>query len=72
MSYKHQLSPWCIIRHQQNLQNLIVARFRRRSDADAHLQLLKRLIPTVPFSIIFDITLESTDPLQDNLKSKIQ
>ena len=37
MSYKHQLSPWCIIRHQQNLQNLIVARFRRRSDEVLHI-----------------------------------
>jgi hypothetical protein len=56
MTYKTQLSPWCIIRPQPNMQRLVVARFRRRSDAEAHLQILRQLLPTALHTIIFDIT----------------
>lgn len=62
MSYKDQLSPWCIIRHLPNMQRLVVARCRRRSDAEAHLQILQQLMPTLSFSIIFDITAEDINP----------
>ncbi len=62
MTYKHQLAPWCIIRHQPNLKHCIVARCRRRSDAEAHLQVLRRLMPTLSFTIIFDITPEDEAP----------
>lgn len=61
MTYKNRLSPWCIIRPLPNLQSRIVARCRRRSDAEAHLQVLKRLMPNVTFTIIFDITPEDTN-----------
>ena len=65
MTYKHQLSPWCIIRHKPNLQHLVVARCRRRSDAEAHLQVLRRLIPNVTYQIIFDVPLEPTNLTPD-------
>ena len=68
MTYKHQLSPWCIIRHKPNLQHLVVARCRRRSDAESHLQVLRRLMPTLTFSIIFDITPEDFDPPKKHKK----
>lgn len=55
MSYLDKLHPWCIVRHLPNLQNPIVARFRRRNDAEAHLQVLRRLMPNAQFSIIFDV-----------------
>ena len=58
MSYLDKLHPWCIVRHLPNLQNPIVARFRRRNDAEAHLQVLQRLMPNAEFSIIFDVTPE--------------
>ena len=61
MTYKNRLSPWCIMRPLPNMQQRIVARCRRCSDAEAHLQVLKRLIPNVTFSIIFYITPEDTD-----------
>jgi hypothetical protein len=60
MSYKDKLNPWCIIRPVSNVQMRIVGRFRRRSDAEGHLQVLKRMIPTIPFEIMFDITPEPT------------
>lgn len=43
------------------MQNQIVARFRRRSDAEAHLQVLCRLIPSVSFTLIFNVVLEQQD-----------
>ncbi|MDZ7957072.1 MAG: hypothetical protein RMY34_04055 [Aulosira sp. DedQUE10] len=61
MTYLEKLSPWCIVRLLPNMQNQIVARFRRRSDAEAHLQVLRRLIPGVSFTIIFNVEVEQQD-----------
>jgi hypothetical protein len=61
MSYKDKLNPWCIIRPLSNVQMRVVGRFRRRVDAEGHLKILKRMIPNVPFEIMFDITPEHTD-----------
>ncbi|HEY9901601.1 MAG TPA: hypothetical protein V6D43_04105 [Candidatus Sericytochromatia bacterium] len=62
MSYLEKLHPWCIIRHLPNMQNPVVARFRRRNDAESHLQVLHRLIPSVTFTIIFDVTPAAKTP----------
>jgi len=61
MTYKAQLYHWCIIRPFSNMHVQIVGRFRNRSDAEGHLQILKRLMPNVPYQIMFDITPERTD-----------
>ena len=55
MTYFEKLHPWCIIRPLPNLQRRIVARCRCRNDAESHLRVLRRLIPTVPFEIVFDV-----------------
>jgi hypothetical protein len=60
MSYKDKLNPWCIIRPVSDVQPQIVGRFRRRSDAEGHLQVLKRMIPNVSYEIMFDIATEPT------------
>ena len=65
MNYFDSLHPWCIIRPMPNLRSPIVARFRRRSDAEAHLQVLRRLIPNVTYQIIFDVPLEPTNLTPD-------
>jgi hypothetical protein len=65
MSYFDSLHRWCIIRPLPNLRCPIVARFRRRSDAEAHLQVLRRLIPNVTYQIIFDVPIERTDLTPD-------
>ncbi|HEY9820842.1 MAG TPA: hypothetical protein V6D35_08680 [Candidatus Sericytochromatia bacterium] len=65
MSYREKLSPWCIIRLFPNMQQRIVARFRRRNDAESHLQVLRRLMPSVPFEIVFDV---APDELQNTLQ----
>jgi hypothetical protein len=53
-SYRDQIHPWCIVRILPNAQTLIIARFRRRNDADAHLKVLQQLISTAEFRIVFD------------------
>jgi hypothetical protein len=61
MTYKQQLFPWCIIRPFPNMRTQIVGRFRRRSDAEGHLQVLKQIIPGIPYEIMFDITPEDIE-----------
>ena len=70
MTYFERLHPWCIIRPLPNLQRLIVARCRRRNDAEAHLQILRQLMPTIRHEIIFDITRD--DPLQSPCNKRKQ
>ncbi|MBF2063641.1 MAG: hypothetical protein IGS39_04305 [Calothrix sp. C42_A2020_038] len=69
MTYLKQLHPWCIIRILPNIQQLnnagayaeinqqsnIVARFRKRADAVAYLQVLEHSIKNIKFLIIFDV-----------------
>lgn len=61
MTYLEKLNPWCVVRLLPSMQHQIVARFRRRSDAEAHLQILHRLITGVNFTIIFSPVLEQQD-----------
>ncbi|HEY9743696.1 MAG TPA: hypothetical protein V6C90_24680 [Coleofasciculaceae cyanobacterium] len=39
----------------------LIIRFRRRSDAEAHLQILRVNNPTASYEIIFDVTPEKAD-----------
>ncbi|NEQ18261.1 MAG: hypothetical protein F6K10_31920 [Moorea sp. SIO2B7] len=55
MSYSERLHPWVVIRLLPNMQRVVVARFRNRSDAEGHLWALKRLMPDAEFIIIFDV-----------------
>ena len=55
MSYSERLHPWVIVRLLPKMQRVVVARFRKRSDAEGHLKALKRLMPDAQFVIIFDV-----------------
>ena len=61
MTYFERLHPWCIIRPLPNLQRLIVARCRRRNDAESHVQLLRQLSPNVPYEVVFDVSPDDPD-----------
>ncbi|MBW4563980.1 MAG: hypothetical protein KME32_23130 [Mojavia pulchra JT2-VF2] len=63
MTYIEKLNPWCIVRHFPSMQHQIVARFRRRSDAEAHSQALHRLIPNTTFTIIFNTVVEQREQI---------
>ncbi|MEW6496784.1 MAG: hypothetical protein AB1589_30315 [Cyanobacteriota bacterium] len=53
MTYQERLNPWTIVRMQPNQQKFIVARFRRRIDAEGHLRILKQVMPNVELAIAF-------------------
>ncbi|NEQ88873.1 MAG: hypothetical protein F6K26_56025 [Moorea sp. SIO2I5] len=55
MSYSERLHPWVVIRLLPQMQRVVVARFRNRSDAEGHLWALKRLMPDAKFIIVFDV-----------------
>ncbi|MGH1395440.1 MAG: hypothetical protein ACRAVC_15610 [Trichormus sp.] len=54
IAYKERLNPWAITRLLPDMQRVTVARFRSRSDADGHVQLLRQLIPDGIFTVVFD------------------
>lgn len=61
MSYLERLSPWCIVKLLPNMQRQVVARCRRRNDAEEHLRVLRRLLPGARFAITFDPALDRQD-----------
>lgn len=61
MMYYQQLHPWCIMRLLPKMQRQVVARFRRRNDAEAHLQALRRLQPAANYEIVFDPALQPAE-----------
>ncbi|MBF2009091.1 MAG: hypothetical protein IGS49_27520 [Chlorogloeopsis fritschii C42_A2020_084] len=54
IAYKKRLNAWAIVRVLPDMQRVLVARFRSRSDADGHLQRLRQLSPDTDFMIVFD------------------
>lgn len=54
MSYKQSLYKWSVVRLLPNMQQITVARFSSRSDADGHIGILRQLIPTSKFTVVFD------------------
>ncbi len=54
MPYKERLYPWVMVRLLPKMQRLTVGQFRTRSDADGHLEILRRLVPGGKFAVIFN------------------
>lgn len=54
MSYQQRLNPWVIHRLLPNLKQLTVNRFRRRTDAEAYLRVLRQVQPHAKFAITFE------------------
>ncbi|MGI2906273.1 hypothetical protein [Tolypothrix sp. VBCCA 56010] len=65
--YSEQLRPWCIIRTLPNKKQIVVARFRRRDDAVAYLQVLQSLLKDTVLTISFDSQLIRNSPENDTL-----
>ncbi|MEO8893547.1 MAG: hypothetical protein ABI417_18830 [Coleofasciculaceae cyanobacterium] len=55
MPYKDSLKPWAVTHLGQNLQWIIIARYKSRSDADGHLLLLRQRVPDIEFKVVFDL-----------------
>jgi hypothetical protein len=43
------------------MRTLIVGRFRRRVDAEGHLRILKQMMPSIAFEIVFDVMPDKPD-----------
>ncbi|WP_181314432.1 hypothetical protein [Phormidesmis priestleyi] len=54
MSYRRRLQTWTVIRLLPRMQRVTIGRFNHYSDAEGHLQILRRLIPEGEFLLIFD------------------
>ena len=65
------LFPWTIVRLLPNLQRITVGRFRRRSDAEGHLQVLQRLIPLARFAIVFEVESERLTTVIPQLQTQL-
>ncbi|MBE9125632.1 MULTISPECIES: hypothetical protein [unclassified Coleofasciculus] len=59
MTYKDQLKPWCIIHPLANKQTAIILRCRRRSDAEAYLQIFRANNPSIRYQIMLDTAPEA-------------
>jgi hypothetical protein len=56
MTYQDHLHPWCIVRLLPEARSTVVARFRHRVDAEAHLKLLNQLTPSATYRVLFEPT----------------
>lgn len=54
-TYHSRLHPWCVICFLPKMQRVVVGRFRRRTLAEEHLRVLKRLNPSATYDIVFDL-----------------
>jgi len=57
MIYRDSLSPWCIVQHLPKLQYALVARFRKRNDAEDYVKVLRRMNPAIVYEIVFDVAI---------------
>lgn len=55
MPYRERLSPWVLVRLLPNMQQVTVAQHRSRSDADGHLEIIRRLMPNDKFVVMFNL-----------------
>jgi hypothetical protein len=61
VNYQQKLSPWTIVRIQPDQKRITVARFRRRSDAEGHVNVLKQRVPDAEFAIAFECHKNAVD-----------
>ncbi len=69
MPYSERLHPWVLVRLLPNMQRLTVGQFRNRSDADGHLEILRRLIPNAKFVVMFNIDAVQPQPAGTEYRS---
>ena len=54
MPYRERLNLWVLVRLLPNMQRVIVGQYRNRSDADGHLEIIRRLMPNDKFVVMFN------------------
>ena len=62
MQYREKLHPWIVVQLLPKMQRVIRGRFRRESEADGHLRVLRQRVPESDFIVMFEPPiLEVTD-----------
>lgn len=60
MSHHNPIHPWCLIRLLPNMQRVIIGRFPKRTEAEAHQRLLQQMLPHLRYAIVFEVPPEAT------------
>jgi len=61
MLYRDRLHPWCVIQLLPDARTIIVNRFRRRNDAEAHMKAPWRMNPEATYEIMIDAQRENEE-----------
>ncbi len=70
MTYRDHLHPWCIARLLPEARSTVVARFRHRIDAEAHLKLLNQLMPSATYQVFFEPITETSENLEEEREAE--
>ncbi|XQQ07655.1 MAG: hypothetical protein EDM05_61645 [Leptolyngbya sp. IPPAS B-1204] len=70
MSYYSRLHPWCVIRCLPESQTLIIARFRKRSDAEERLKAMQKLIADGVFELVFDVEVQESEAEEKQIQTQ--
>jgi hypothetical protein len=70
MTYQDHLHPWCILRLLPETRSTVVARFRDRTDAEAHLKLLNQLTPSATYQVFFEPITDTSEHLTEEHETK--
>ena len=54
MQYRENLHSWIVVQLLPKMQRVVRGRFRKESEADGHLRVLRRCIPEGNFIVMFD------------------
>jgi hypothetical protein len=54
MRQEKRLKPWTVVRLLPSLEKVVLGEFRSWSDADGHLQIMKRTVPGDRLTVVFD------------------
>ncbi|MEB3211738.1 MAG: hypothetical protein VKL39_10295 [Leptolyngbyaceae bacterium] len=65
MTYQEQLNPWTVQNQHPQMGQQVIARFRRRGDADAYLNTMQNLRPGLKLSVAFATTLPEKAAIAD-------
>jgi len=54
MTYREYSNCWIVVRRLPSLHQIVLGRYRKRSEAEGHLALLRQQLPRGSFAIAFD------------------
>ncbi len=67
MTYQEQLNHWTVQNQHPQLGQQVIARFRRRGEADAYLNAMQQMRPSMKLSVAF-----ATKPSSKNAKTLLE